>query len=390
MTASGQRIYLDYNASAPLLPEARDAFVRALDLVGNPSSVHAEGRAARAALARARAQVAGLVGGDTAGVVFTSGASEAASTCLTPNWQVSGASHRLSRLAVLNTDHPCIREGGRFPADSITRLGVDRDGIVDLAQLKHWAAGGEGLLALTVANSETGTIQPVKHIAAICREQGVRLVLDAVQMAGRLPMDGMLALADAVILSGHKIGAPKGVGAFVLSDETVRPEPLVTGGAQETRQRAGTEALPNIVAFGAGAEAAATRVHRSADLLELRRYLLERVGQLSPALVLGPAGSTLPQTVAIHHPRLRAETVQIALDLQGVAVSAGSACSSGKLGPSHVLAALKAGGAAVEPDAGAIRVSFGLETTRADLDAFASAFERLWRKSVGEEDIKAA
>ncbi|WP_062116491.1 cysteine desulfurase family protein [Aureimonas sp. AU40] len=390
MTASGRRIYLDYNASAPLLPEAREAFVRALDLVGNPSSVHSEGRAARAALARARAQVAGLVGASADQVVFTSGASEAASTCLTPNWRSGGQITTLERLAVLDTDHPCIREGGRYPAAAITRLGVDRNGVVDFETLTTWAEAGPGLLAMSVANSETGALQRVEAISAICRDHGIRLVLDVVQMVGRLPIDSLLPLCDAIILSGHKIGASKGVGAFVLRDERFRPDPLITGGAQETRQRAGTEALPLVVAFGAAAEAAGLRLGRSGELREKRQRLVERLSRLDASLVLGQDHTTLPQTVALHHPRFRAETVQIALDLQGIAVSAGSACSSGKLGASHVLLALRNGGAAIEPETGAIRVSFGLETTASDLDAFADAFERIWMKSLEKEDPRAA
>ena len=390
MTASGRRIYLDYNTSAPLLPEARDAFVRALDITGNPSSVHAEGRSARAALDKARTSVAALVGASPAQVVFTSGASEAAATCLTPSWRDAGQPITLPRLAVLDTDHPCLREGGRFAEGAVTRLPVDRDGIVDVQSLRAWAEMGPGLLALTLANSETGTLQPAEAIAAICGEHGIRLVLDVVQAAGRLRIDTLLPLADALVLSGHKIGAPKGVGAFVLRSEDVRPEPLVTGGAQETRQRAGTEALPAIVAFGAAAEATLQGLTRAGELARARRHLVDRLARLDPHLVIGQPETTLPQTVAIHHPRLKAETLQIALDLQGFAVSAGSACSSGKLGPSHVLASLEAAGAPIDAKTGAIRVSFGLETSLEELDAFAIAYERIWRRSVGDEDPKAA
>ena len=390
MTVSGRRIYLDYNSSAPLLPEVREALVGAMELVGTPSSVPGDGRAARAALTQAGVHVGELLGTYAERVVLTSGATEAAATCLTPNWQAEGQDVTLPRLAVLDTDHPCIREGGRFVEAAITRLPVMSDGTLDTAALESWASRGPGLLALTLANSETGTIQPLETIGEICRRHSIRLVLDGVQMASRLPLSHCLEMADAVILSAHKMGGPKGVGAFVLRSEAFRPQPLLRGGAQETRQRAGTEALLGIVGFGVAANLAKARAQRSDELLALKSLLQSRLAEFDSSLVVEQGVSGLPQTLALHHRSLRAETIQIALDLEGIAVSAGSACSSGKVGASHVLLALRQAGADIDPQAGAIRVSFGLETSPVDIQAFAAAYEKIWRRSLAGGSHKAA
>ncbi|WP_062202672.1 cysteine desulfurase family protein [Aureimonas sp. AU12] len=381
MTVSSRRIYLDHNASAPLLPEARAALIDALEVTGNPSSVHREGRSARALMAQARSKIARLVGADAEEVVFTSGATEAAVTCLTPDWVLDGQHVRLPRLAVLDTDHPCLREGGRFDPEAVTRLPVDRHGIVDMRALTAWLAMGEpGILAFTAANSETGVLQPLSEIVSAAHAAGCVVVVDAVQMATRIPLDTRAIGADALILSGHKIGAPKGIGAFVLGSTERRPAPLLTGGAQETRQRAGTEALALIAAFGAAAEAGERSLDRGGHdaLTALRDHCETALALVSREVqIVGDDADRLPQTVSVHHPRLTAETVQIALDLDGIAVSAGSACSSGKVGPSHVLEALHRAGAPIDPQAGAIRVSFGLTTTRAEIDAFLKAYARL-------------
>ncbi|MEF2072329.1 cysteine desulfurase family protein [Consotaella aegiceratis] len=396
MAAAPHRIYLDHNASAPLLPEARTALVNALDLVGNPSSVHQEGQAARAVVEEARRSVARLVNGKPAEVVFTSGASEAASTCLSPIWIEDGQEIELDRLAVIDTDHPAIRDGGRFALDRVTRLAVDADGLLRMDTLHAWLRTlpepGRGMLAFTWANSETGVVQPLSAIVDVCREHGVILVVDAVQAAGRLPIDMAASGADALILSGHKIGAAKGVGAFVLSGKRRRPLPLVTGGGQEGYRRAGTPAVPLIASFGAAAGTAASRMP-DADLRirSLRDRLEAGLHRLSGrCLVLGGAAPRLANTLAVAYPGLRAETAQIALDLAGFAVSAGSACTSGKVGPSHVLAAMHAAGCPVDPKDGAIRLSLGYETTDEDIDAFVGAYEALIARTDKEASGRAA
>lgn len=379
MTASQRRLYLDYNATAPLLGEAQAALVSALD-AANPSSVHSEGRHARALVEEARRSLARLLSCDPSNVVFTSGASEAAATALTSRWLIEGRETSIRRLALIETDHPCLREGGGFAADQVTRLPVDSQGVVDCGALAAWIAGlGEGeagLLALTLANSETGVLQPLERIHAAIAGGPVRLVIDAVQAVGRVPVDLAETGADALLVSGHKLGAAKGVGAFVLRDAATRPFPLVRGGGQEAGRRAGTEAVPAIASFGAAADVARHRLEASPNrLMELRTHLEVALRQRSPAaIVLGAGTERLPNTVAIAIPGLRSETAQIALDLAGIAISAGSACSSGKVGRSHVVAAMVEAGLAVSADDGAIRVSFGYETTIGDLDRFISEY----------------
>ncbi|MCQ8782543.1 cysteine desulfurase family protein [Mangrovibrevibacter kandeliae] len=379
-----RRAYLDHNATAPLLPEARKALLRALEQPGNPSSVHAEGRAARALVEAARRSVAGLVGASPPAVTFTSGATEAATTCLSPLWIEEGREVAIGRLAVLDTDHPCIRDGGRFAPERVTRLPVDADGIVDLDALARWLDAADGpepdLLALCFANNETGVIQPLDAITDLIGEKPVLLAVDAVQAVGRLPLDGILARADAVILSGHKIGAAKGVGAVALRRESLRPAPLLTGGGQEKRRRSGTEAVAPIASFGAAAEVAGRRCEEAGRLLALRTQIESRLESLGVAVV-GRDASRLPNTVMAARPGLKAETAQMALDLAGFAVSSGSACSSGKVGPSHVLEAMAKAGAPVDPNEGAIRISFGYETGEDELDALLVEISRLVTRS---------
>ncbi len=375
MTASQRRLYLDYNATAPLLEEARDALVAALD-AANPSSVHSEGSHARALVEGARRSVARLLSCDPANVVFTSGASEAAMTALAPRWLIEGRETAIHKLAVIDTDHPCIREGGSFAADHVTRLPVDANGVVDCDALAAWAAelgeGNVGLLALTLANSETGVLQPLERIHAAIAGRPVRLVVDAVQAVGRIPLDLAGTEADALLVSGHKLGAAKGVGALVLRDSATRPFPLVRGGGQETGRRAGTEPVPAIASFGAAADVARERIEAlPGRLMELRAHLEAAIRKALPgAVVLGAEAERLPNTVAVAFPGLRSETAQMALDLAGIAISAGSACSSGKVGRSHVVAAMAEAGLAISAEEGAIRVSFGYETSAEDLDRF--------------------
>lgn len=377
-----ERLYLDHNASAPLLAEARAALIDSLD-AANASSVHSEGRAARKLVEGARDELARLVGCDAEQIAFTSGASEAATTCLSPRWLVDGQETQVSRLAVIDTDHPCVRDGGAFAATDVTRLPVDADGIVDCAALAAWADaledGMTGLLALTLANSETGVLQPLDKIRAAIADRPVRLVLDAVQMIGRIDFDFAASGADAAFVSGHKFGAAKGVGAMMFRDPATRPFALVRGGGQEKGRRAGTEAVPAIASLGAAARIARQRLeHAPDDLMALRRHLeTALLAQVPQATLLGSHAPRLPNTVAIAAPGLRAETAQIGLDLAGLAVSAGSACSSGKVGRSHVVDAMVRGGLQISADDGAIRISFGYDTATHDLDRFVREYAAL-------------
>jgi cysteine desulfurase len=380
------RAYLDHNASAPLIPEAREAMVAALDLAANPSSVHAEGRAARRLIESARRDVALLVNAKPEHVVFTSGATEAASTLLTPDWQMGRGTVRTSRLYVSEADHPCLLNGGRFPTAQVTRIGVDANGIANLAQLTaalgaHDKADGLPLVAIHAANNETGVIQPIEAIAAIVKAAGGILVADAVQAAGRISIDMSAPYADYLILSSHKIGGPKGVGAFVAAADLMMPKPLINGGGQEKGHRGGTENLAAIAGFGAAARQALAGL-QTMDAVRHRRDEVEVIVKtlVSDAEIFGTGAPRLANTTFFAIPGVKAETAQIAFDLAGVALSAGSACSSGKVGPSHVLKAMGYG-----DSLGALRVSIGHATSVADIELFRTALAGIAQRRAGRE-----
>lgn len=379
------RAYLDYNASAPLLEEARSAVVAALG-AANPSSVHAEGRAARRLVEDARRDVAALVNAKAAHVVFTSGATEAAATLLTPDWRMGRGAVRMSRLYVSEADHPCVLNGGRFPAEQVTRIGVDRNGIADLNALAaalaaHDKSDGLPLVAIHAANNETGVIQPVDRIAETAKAAGGVLVIDAVQAAGRIPIDMSAGYADYLILSSHKIGGPKGVGAIVAAADLMIPKPLINGGGQEKGHRAGTENLPGIAGFSAAARASLAGL-QGIDAVARRRDEVEvLVKSLAPdAEIFGNGAQRLANTTFFAIPGVKAETAQIAFDLAGVALSAGSACSSGKVGPSHVLKAMGFG-----DRLGALRVSIGHATGAEDIELFRAALAGIAARRAGAE-----
>jgi cysteine desulfurase len=342
---AGKRAYLDYNASAPLLPAAREAMLAALDVSANPSSVHAEGRAARRLLETARREVASLVNARAEHVVFTSGATEAASTLLTQDWRMGRGAVRFSRLYVSEADHPCLWNGGRFPAADVTRIGVDADGIADCTALEmalagHDKADGLPLVAIHAANNETGVVQPIARIAGIVKAAGGVLVVDAVQAAGRIPIDMAVGYADYLILSSHKIGGPKGAGAIVAAADLLMPKPLVSGGGQEKGHRGGTENTASIAGFGAAASEALSGLSSFPAVGERRDEIEAIVKLLVPDVeIFGSRAPRLANTTFFAIPGIKAETAQIAFDLAGIALSAGSACSSGKVGPSHVLKA---------------------------------------------------
>uniref|UniRef100_Q11HE9 Cysteine desulfurase n=2 Tax=Phyllobacteriaceae TaxID=69277 RepID=Q11HE9_CHESB len=380
MSMAGQRIYLDYNATAPLSEAARRAVIDAFD-AANPSSVHAEGRAARQMVEAARRDVAALVNGKAAHVVFTSGATEAAAMLLSPDWTMGRAPLTFSRLYVSATDHPCVLSGGRFAAETVEKIPVGSDGIIDLGALERALAahnGTEGLplVASHVANNETGVIQPIEEIGAVVKRAGGVPIFDAVQAAGRIPLDLSAGYADFFILSSHKIGGPKGVGAVVGASDLMMPRPLVTGGGQEKGHRAGTENVAAIAGFGAAAREAAAAVS-AMDGVCAKRSRIEAIlrSVLPDAVIYCEKVRRLPNTVFFSIPGMKAETAQIAFDLAGIAVSAGSACSSGKVGPSQVLQAMGFG-----DQAGALRVSIGVQTTDAEIEAFAEALEKIVAK----------
>jgi len=377
-----EQAYLDWNATAPLRPQARAAMLAASDIVGNPSSVHAEGRAARRLIEEARAQVASLVGVDARDVVFTSGGTEANMLALTPSIETAGEKAPRDRLLVSAVEHPSVRSGGRFAANSIEEIPVNGHGQVDLAQLEHrlsgTAAGGSRpLVSIMLANNETGTIQPIAAAAAIVHAAGGLLHVDAVQGPGRINCDFKALGADLMTLSAHKLGGPKGVGALIKRSD-LHIDPQIKGGGQERGHRAGTENVSGIAGFGAAAEA--TRVGLPAEqarIATLRDLLEAGIRRVSSRIVIfGSKADRLPNTTLFTVPGMKAETAVIAFDLEGIAVSSGAACSSGKVAPSHVLAAM---GIAPELARGAVRVSFGYSTTESEV----SAFLRAWAKLAG-------
>ncbi|MDP3895871.1 MAG: aminotransferase class V-fold PLP-dependent enzyme, partial [Mesorhizobium sp.] len=256
------RIYLDYNASAPLRPVARQAMLDALDVTANASSVHADGRRARQLVEAARREVAALVGGAAADVIFTSGATEAASTLLRPDWLMGRGPVRIAHLHVSAADHPCTLNGGHFASDAVTVIGVDGEGMIRLDELEsalaaHDRATGLALVCVHAANNETGVIQNMADIGRIAHAAGALTIFDAVQAAGRIPLDITDGCADFLILSSHKIGGPQGAGAIVSAGGVLMPRALISGGGQERGHRAGTENVAAIAGFGAAAREAA-------------------------------------------------------------------------------------------------------------------------------------
>lgn len=384
-----ERIYLDYNATAPLLEKAREAVLNAMDLKGNPSSVHQEGRAARAVVEKARRQVAQMVGAKAAGVVFTSGATEAATTVLTPDFKMGKADLKLGHLIVSAVEHPCILSGGRFGPQRVERIAVDRNGLIDpdlleAALISHGTSNGPALVCLMLANNETGIVQPMGDVAKIVKQHGGVLVVDAVQAVGRVAVDITALGADFLIVSSHKIGGPKGVGALICAGDIMRPTPLIPGGGQEKGHRSGTENPAAIAGFGAAAEEVSEHLEVNYAKTAALRDKLE-TGMLqgcADCIIYGPDVARLPNTCFFALPGMKAETVQIAFDLEGIAVSAGSACSSGKVGPSHVLAAM-----GFDAEQGGVRVSFGPATVNSDIDAFLVAFEKINSKRLALSQI---
>ncbi|QWG15812.1 cysteine desulfurase [Bradyrhizobium sediminis] len=370
------RVYLDWNATTPLRREAREAMVAAWELAGNPSSVHAEGRQARRLVEEARAAITAAVGASARDVVvFTSGGTEANALALMPGLRrESGVP--VPRLLVTAVEHASVLAGGRFPADAISVVGVTRSGLLDLNRLRAMLADGPpALVSVMLANNETGAVQPVMEAAGIVHGAGGLLHVDAIQALGKIPFDINVLNADLLTLSAHKIGGPKGVGAVVMAEGLLGLEPVLRGGGQEHGRRAGTENVAGIAGFGAAAEAAMAALEGDARRLKGLRDRLEEGLRQTPGLVVFSGDAPrLPNTTLFTVPGLKAETAVIGFDLAGVAVSSGSACSSGKVQPSHVLEAM---GFGPELAQGAVRLSLGWSTTPADVDRTLEAWRRL-------------
>lgn len=391
---AGDRSYLDHNATSPLRRAAREAVFAAMDRVGNASSVHREGRAARSLIDRARDSVATLCGASARDVIFTSGATEANALALTPGIAVDRGTGGFGRLLVLATEHPCVLEGHRFPAERVTVLPVDGNGVVDLsaldAALAEAAERGERVLAaVQAANNETGVLQPIADIALRVHAAGGLLHCDAVQIPGRLAVDAATAGADMIALSAHKFGGPQGVGALVLRAGGLHlRDRMLRGGGQESGARAGTENVAGIAGFGAAAADLPDPRTEAARLRALRDETEAGIRDIAPnAVVFGAGAERLPNTVAFAVPGLSAETALMRFDLAGLALSSGSACSSGKVRRSHVLAAMD-----VPSDlaGGALRASFGATSARADVIRFLREFENILLTSRDAGGVRAA
>ena len=352
--------YLDCNATAPLRPVAREAMLAALSQTGNASSVHRFGRAARSLIEDARAAVAELVGVQAAQVVFTSGATEA------------------NAMALRGLRRPVLASAGEhvsvLEAAPTTKVPLRADGVIDLEALEHALGVAETppVLAVMLANNETGTIQPVVAAARLARDHGAVLHCDAVQAAGKIPLDFASLGAATLSLSAHKFGGPQGISALILA-AGIDTAALFCGGGQERRRRAGTENVAAIAGFGAAARAAQRDLATMQSMARLRDELESEMRAREPALAIhGAEAARLPNPSCFGAPGMSAETLVMALDLAGVAVGAGSACSSGKVAPSHVLLAM---GASETQAREAIRVSLGWASTAEDTKQFLTAWE---------------
>lgn len=360
-----RRIYLDYNATAPLRPEARAAMCAAIEVFGNPSSVHAEGRAARALIETARHAVGRLIGGDARGLTFTSSATEALNTVIAGGWGrvIVAASEHAAVLAPAartgRAEYVRVDGDGRIVLDDLARLLGPEEG----SETGRRVAGGT-LVCVQAANNETGVIQPIQSVSALCRERGAFLLCDAVQAAGKVPFDCHQLGIDYAVVSAHKIGGPKGVGALWTGQGAGVP-PLIVGGGQEHGLRGGTQNVAGIAAFGAAADAARAELQTALDRTGVKADFEARIKASVPdCVIVGETVDRLPQTVCVVMPGRSAETLVIALDLAGIAVSSGAACSSGKVSKSHVLAAM---GFDDQSAASAVRISWGWLTQPEEL-----------------------
>ena len=376
--------YLDHNATSPLRPECLSAMTHALGIGGNPSSPHAAGRAARAVVEDAREKVAALTGARPEQVIFTSGATE--SIHLAIFGAVEGSlegedsrTGRITRLFVSAVEHKAVtatarKLAERFPWVRLDILPVTADGVLDLEALRVALREGKGraLVAVMAANNETGVIQPEAEISRLCRDAGALLLLDAVTAAGKMDLD--FALCDYMTLSAHKLGGAQGSGALIVADG-VPFAPQLIGGGQQKGLRAGTENLSGIASFGAAAKAVMNDTEERARITALRDNFEKALKAAIPgAMIFGENATRLPSTSNVALPGLSGENIVIALDLDGVLVSSGSSCSSGKITPSHVLSAM---GVDTALAGASLRVSFGWNSTPEDADAVVASLVRL-------------
>lgn len=367
-------IYLDHNASAPLLPEARQAILEALELVGNPSSVHKEGRLLRSAIDLARDQVAKLCGAEAKQVVFTGSATEAITQAI-----VGGVkAFNIQRILVCAADHAASLRAAEICGVNVSVVDVDENGVIDLNQLEHHIksadeAGEKLLVAVHWVNNETGVVQPIEKIGMKVGPTQHVLCVDAVQAFGRLDIDFASSPIDMMSISAHKIGGPSGIGALLLKGHADSVK-IVPGGGQEQGRRGGTEATALIAGFGAACAAYKNRFIEK-DIHALARLFEERLSiTAADVVVFGKEASRIGNTVNFAVPDVKNTVAMMGLDLDGIAISSGSACSSGKVGRSHVLSAMGVDPALADCS---LRVSFGWSSTSDDVEAFFKAFMKV-------------
>jgi len=374
------RIYLDHNATSPLRPEALEAMNQALEQAqANPSSMHAEGRAARAVLEQAREAVAELAGAKPSEVVLTSGGSEAIAAAV--HGVCARAPNDRRRIVVSEVEHSAVLEAAALATRAgfvVVKVPCDAQGRVKVDRFLMQLGEGVALAALQWANNETGVIQPIEAVGRASRERGVPFLVDAVQAAGKVPLDPRTAFADMMVLSGHKLGGPQGTGALVVRSG-IQLSPLIGGGAQEKRRRGGTESVAAVAGFGAAARAVLHGQKTEArHMLHLRAKIETRLREAFPRVRFhGQIASRLANTVNFAIPGLPGETLVIAADLAGVALSTGSACSSGSVEPSHVILAM---GANEDEARASVRLSVGWSTTHEDVDRFLERFPGIVRQ----------
>ncbi|WP_423067986.1 cysteine desulfurase family protein [Devosia sp. CN2-171] len=369
-----QSIYLDHNASAPLLPEAREALVAALDLVGNPSSVHAQGRALRGLIDNARAQVAKLAGAERDQVVFTGSATEAITQAIVGGAKAFG----VDAIVVSAGDHAAVLKAAEATGLPVKKVGLDADGLIKVEEIAAAVASADTvgmrlLVAVHLVNNETGVIQPVDRIEMLVGPSPHYLFVDAVQAFGKVELEFASRAPDMMAVSGHKIGGPAGIGALLMKGHADQVR-LIPGGGQESGRRGGTENTAVIAGFGAAAEAFPTRFY-DANTTELVHLAEDGMRAVAPDLIVfGEKADRIGNVSNFAVPGIKNSVAMMGLDLAGLSVSSGSACSSGKVGPSHVLDAMGVPAALGEC---AMRVSFGWSSTKADVEAYLKGFSEV-------------
>jgi cysteine desulfurase len=390
-----RRIYLDHNATTATRPSVISAMAEALAVTGNPSSIHAEGRAKRRLVEEARAKVAALVGARPSCVTFTSGGTEASNLALSPTIKDAGDPRPVTRLVVSAVEHPAVKMGWRFPRAAVDLNSVDNEGVIDLGEVEFVFArhrenypGERMMLALMAANNETGVIQPVTEAVAIAKRYGGLVHVDAVQAAGKIPVDMGTLGADFVAIAAHKFGGPAGAGALIRAhDALLIEEPVLRGGGQERGWRGGTENVAGIVGMGIAAEEARAGLDAFAALAGWRDAMEAGLKRIGPVTIFGEGVARLPNTSCFAMRGVASDRAMIALDLAGIAVSAGSACSSGKTKASPVLDAM---GVDHDLSIGMLRVSFGWPSNATDGAAFLEAWSAIAARHAGPSSATAA